>query len=162
MVRIGRMASPKFPISRRELMAGLGTVTFGQALPAAGLAQGRASLPLHVKAGSLALRTGGPATPIWELTGSDLRRKRGEIIDIAFRNDLPVPATLAWRGLDGGPTAEPLLARGPLATGRTDTLQIALRHAGTFFCDPGLLGDAQVQPVRGMPLIVSESQPIGV
>jgi FtsP/CotA-like multicopper oxidase with cupredoxin domain len=37
-----------------------------------------------------------------------------------------------------------------------------LRHAGTFFCDLGLLGDGQDRPSRGAPLIILESEAIGV
>ncbi len=37
--------------------------------------------------------------------------------------------------------AEPLTARPPLAAGGKDSFQLPLRHAGTFLCDLGLLGD---------------------
>jgi len=162
MVRIGRMASPKFSLDRRELMAGLGAVALSPALPLTTAAQGRSAVPLLASAGTLALKADGPPTPIWQLTGSDLRRKRGENLDVAFRNDLPAPATVCWRGLDGAPMAEPLLARAPLAVGGTQAVQVPLRHAGTFFCDPGLLGDGQAQPARGLPLIVSETAGVAV
>ena len=162
MVRVGPMASPKFPLDRRELMAGLGAAALAPMWPAPGRAQGRSSLSLQAKPATLALRAGGPVTPIWSLEGPEFRFKRGDTIDVAFGNGLPVPAALDWRGIDGVPTAEPLTARAPLAPGGSDTIQLPLRHAGTFLCDPALLGDGQAQPVRGLPLIVTESERIAV
>src|SRR4029077_16902172 len=47
MVRIGRMASPKFPLDRRELIAGLGATALIPALPSIGFAQRRSSLAVQ-------------------------------------------------------------------------------------------------------------------
>ena len=160
MVRIGPMASPKFPLDRRELMAGLGAAALAPIWPETGYAQGRPTLSLQAKPANLALRPGGPATPIWSLHGPELRFMRGDTLKVAFGNELPVPAALDWRGIDGVPAAEPLTARASLAPGGSDTLQLPLRHAGTFLCDPALLGDGQTQPVRGLPLIVTENEPV--
>jgi FtsP/CotA-like multicopper oxidase with cupredoxin domain len=179
MVRICPMTSPKFTLDRRELMAGLGSAALAPIWPATGYAQGRPSLSLQAKPASLALRPGGPPTPIWSLHGPELRFKRGDrptpiwslhgpelrfkrgdTIKVAFGNELPVLAALDWRGIDGVPTAEPLTARASLAPGGSDTLQLPLGHAGTFLCDPALLGDGQAQPVRGLPLIVTENEPV--
>ena len=162
MVRIGPMASPKSLLDRRELMAGLGAAALAPIWPAAGFAQGRSSLSLKARPTTLALRQGAPATPIWSLHGPELRFKRGSTIEVAFGNELPVPAALDWRGIDGVPTAEPLTGRAPLAPGGSETIQLPLRHAGTFLCDPALLGDGQAQPMRGLPLIVTESEPVAV
>src|SRR5215216_3919661 len=162
MVRVGPMASPKFPLDRRELMAGLGAAALGPVWPATGFAQGRPSLALQAKPATLALRPQGPATPIWSLQGPELRFKRGDTIKVAFGNELPVPAALEWRGIDGVPMAEPLTARAPLTPGGSDTVQLPLRHAGTFLCDPALLGDGQAQPARALPLIVTENEPVAV
>src|SRR5437868_5578345 len=46
--------------------------------------------------------------------------------------------------------------------GATVTLQRQFRHAGTFLCDPRLLGDAQARPVRPLALVVGEREPIAV
>ena len=91
-----------------------------------------------------------------------MRFKRGDIVDIAFGNELPVPAMLNWRGIDGAPAVEPLTGRPPLAAGGKDTMQLPLRHAGTFLCDLGLLGDGQPPPSRARALIVRESEPVAV
>ena len=56
MVRIGPMASPKFLLDRREMIAGLGAAALAPIWPATGLAQGRPALSLQAKANSLALR----------------------------------------------------------------------------------------------------------
>ncbi len=162
MVRIGPMASPKFPLDRRELMAGLGAAALAPMWPAAGRAQARPALALQAKADSVALRPNAPATPIWSLQGPELRFKRGETLDIAFGNELPAPAVLNWRGIDGVPAAEPLTGRPPLATGGKDALQLPLRHAGTFLCDLALLGDGQPRPSQARALIVQESEAVAV
>jgi len=156
------MASPKFPLDRRELMAGLGAAAVTPIWPVAGRAQLRSALALQAKADSVALRPNAPPTPIWSLQGPELRSKRGETLDIAFGNELPVQAVLTWRGIDGVPAAEPLTGRPPLAAGGKDALKLPLRHAGTFLCDLTLLGDGQPRPSQARALIVQESEAVAV
>ena len=139
------------------MIAGLGAAALAPAWPVAGRAQPRSALALQAGAESVALRPNAPPTPIWSLQGPELRFKRGETLDIAFGNQLPVPAVLNWRGIDGVPAAEPLTGRPPLAAGGKDALQLPLRHAGTFLCDVNLLGDGQPKPSRARALIVQES-----
>ncbi|WP_454634351.1 multicopper oxidase family protein [Bradyrhizobium cenepequi] len=158
MVPIGAMASLRPMLDRRTLLAGLGSIALGSGWPRTSLAQGRRSLAIAANAGSLGLRAGGAATPIWSLAGDDIRAKRGETLDLALGNDLPVPLALHWRGIDGAASAEPLLARAALAAGAKESLQLPLRHAGTFLCDPHLLNDGRAQPIRARPLIVLESE----
>lgn len=170
MVRIGPMASPKsrpeYVFDRRELMAGLGAVALAPLAPAAGLAQGlaqaRPALTLRASAENVALRPNTAATPIWALQGPELGFGRGETAEIAVANELPVPALLDIRGLDGVPMAEPLTGRAPLAAGARETLQLPLRHAGTYLCGVGLLGDGQARPSQARALVVRESQPVAV
>jgi len=155
MVRNGPMASPEFPLNRRELMAGLGAAALAPMWPVTGRAQGRPSLALQAKADALALRD-GPPTPVWSLQGPELRFQRGDTVKVAFANELPAPAVLNWRGIDGAPAAE------PLAAGGKQSLQLPLRHAGTFLCDPGLMGDGQSRPSRATPMVVLESEQVAV
>src|SRR4051812_32717445 len=54
-----------FPLTRRHLLAGLGTGIFGPVSSAA--AQGRAALMLQAKPSVAALRPGQPETPVWSL-----------------------------------------------------------------------------------------------
>jgi FtsP/CotA-like multicopper oxidase with cupredoxin domain len=162
MVRIGRMASPKFPLDRRELIAGLGATALVPAFPAVGFAQARPALALQAKSASVALRPGGPDVSIWSLGTPDVRLKRGQTIEIAFGNELPVPAVLNWRGIDGPPGAEPLTARLPIATGAKETYQLPLRHAGTFLCDLSLSGDGQALPTRARALVIGENEAVAV
>ena len=161
MVRIDRMANHIFRPDRRALLVGLGAAVLAPAAPPAG-AQGRPALALRAKADLLALHPGEPDTPIWSIGGADLRFKRGDSPEIAFGNDLPVPMVLNWRGIDGVVTAEPLLARASPAPGAQDNRQVPLRHAGTFLCDLGLLGDGAARPTRGLPVIVAESEAVPV
>ena len=160
MVRINGMADHIFRPDRRALLAGLGAAVLGPAVVPA-VAQGRHSLTLQAGADALSLRPGGPDTPIWSLTG-DLRFRRGDSPEIAFQNDLPVPMVLNWRGIDGALAAEPLLARTSPPQGAVDTFQAPLRHAGTFLCELGLLGDGAARPTRGLPVIVAESEMVAV
>ncbi len=162
MVRVGPMTSPKFPLDRRGFLTGLGAAALAPIWPAARHAQARPALALQAKADSVALRPNAPPTPIWSLQGPDLHFKRGETLDLAFVNELPVPAVLNWRGIDGVPAAEPLTGRPPLAAGGKDALKLPLRHAGTFLCDLSLLGDAQPRPLRARALIVQEREAVAV
>jgi FtsP/CotA-like multicopper oxidase with cupredoxin domain len=166
MVRIDVMADRMFRLDRRELMAGLGAAALGPAMPDIAAAQGRSSLTLQAKAGALAARPGQVETPIWSLQGPapdpGLRFRRGDQLEIALQNNLPVPALLDWHGLDGVPAAEPLTARSPLAAGGKENLVIPLRHAGTFLCDVRLLGDGQARPMAARAMVVGESEPVTV
>jgi FtsP/CotA-like multicopper oxidase with cupredoxin domain len=159
MVRIGPMASPKFPLDRRELMAGLGAAALTTISTSAGFSQVRAELQLEGKVESLTLRPGAPATPVWGLGQPDLRFKRGDIVKVGW-NGLESGGHLAmlnWRGIDGAPEVEPLPAGFFKAT-----RPMPLRHAGTFLCDLGLLGDGQTRPSRAYALVVRESEPVAV
>jgi FtsP/CotA-like multicopper oxidase with cupredoxin domain len=166
MVRIDVMADRISRLGRRELMAGLGAVALGPALPRITAAQGRPTLALQAKADVLALRPGQPDTPIWSLQGAKpspgLRFKRGDTLEVTLGNELPVPAILNWYGIEGVPVAEALAARMPLAPGARENLVIPLRHAGTLLGDLRLLGDGQARPARALPLIVGESEPVAV
>jgi len=160
------MAGRIFPLNRRELLTGLGAAVLGPAMPATAFAEDRPSLALRAKAHAIALRPGGPDTPIWSLGGltSDptLRFKRGDAIEVTLGNELPVPAALIWRGIDGVPTAEPLAVRKPLAPGARETVLVPLRHAGTFLFDLRLLGDGQARPSPVRALIVGERETVSV
>jgi FtsP/CotA-like multicopper oxidase with cupredoxin domain len=160
------MAGRIFPLNRRELLTGLGAAALGPAMPAIAFAEDRPSLALRAKADAIALRPGGPDTPIWSLGGLTpdpaLRFKRGDAIEVTLGNELPVPAALIWRGIDGVPTAEPLAVRKPLAPGAQETVVVPLRHAGTFLIDLRLLGDGQARPSPVRALIVGERETVSV
>jgi FtsP/CotA-like multicopper oxidase with cupredoxin domain len=162
MLRIG-MADSIFRLDRRELVAGLAASIVNPALPRIAVAQGRQSLTLQAKAGVIALRPGGPDTPIWSLQGStpalNLRFKRGDELEITLKNDLPVPSILNWSGIDGVPAAEPLAVRTPIVPGGTETFVLPFRQAGSFLCDLRTLGDGQTRPSRPQALVVEESEP---
>lgn len=166
MVRIGAMADRIPRLHRRDLLAGLGATALASALPPVATAQTQPSLALQAKEGVIALRPGGPDTPIWTLgepaSGPGFRFKRGETLEVTLGNGLPIPVTAVWRGIDGVPAAGPLAARPPLAPGAKEALAIPLRHAGTFLCDLRLLGDGQARPSPARALVVGESEPVAV
>ncbi|WP_454619360.1 multicopper oxidase family protein [Bradyrhizobium cenepequi] len=156
------MASLFAMLDRRTLLAALGAAALEAGLPATPLAQARRSLAISAKPDDLVLRPDGTATPIWSFPDDDIRASRGETFELTIGNDLSAPLALYCRGIDGAPTAEPLLARGPLAAGAKESFRLPLRQAGTFLCDPGLLNDGQPRPLRAKPLIVLESEPVSV
>jgi FtsP/CotA-like multicopper oxidase with cupredoxin domain len=166
MVRIGPMADRTFPLSRRDLIAGLGAAVLAPALTTRAAAVGRPTLTLQAKPGVIALRPGQPDTPIWSIQGqaspSAFRFKRGDELEVTLENRLPVPAVLNWHGLDGVPRADALAARAPLAPGASETFAIALRQAGSLLCDLHLFGDAQAQPSSACALIVAETETVTV
>src|ERR1700688_3203939 len=153
-------------LNRRELLAGLGAAAIGPAVPGIAAAPGHQPLTLQARAGTIALRPGQPDTPIWSLQGSPqnpgFRFKQGDLLDVSFGNELPVPALLDWHGLDGVQAAEPLAGRPPLARGASENLVIPLHHAGTLLCDIKLLGDGEARPARPQALIVGEREPVAV
>ncbi len=142
-------------------MAGLGAtaVALHAPNPAVGTA---APLALRCRESLLGLRDKEPATPVWSLGDQALHFTRGDRAEIGFANDVSAPVVLNYRGIDGIAAIEPLLARSPLASSVSDTFQLTLRHAGTYLCDAALLGDGAPRPVRALPLIVSESEPVQV
>lgn len=144
------------------MMAGLGAAALAPMWTSASRAQTRSALALQAKASSLTLRPNGPATPVWSLQGPELRFKRGETLDVAFGNELPLPVVLRWRGIDGLPAIGSLAGRPPLSAGAQETQQLPLRHAGTFLCDLNLLGDRQPMPSQARALIVQESDGVTV
>jgi FtsP/CotA-like multicopper oxidase with cupredoxin domain len=160
------MKDPTFPLTRRQVLAGLGASAFGVAMPAAALAQARPSLVLQAKPGVATLRPGQPDAAVWSLLAptpaSSMRFKRGDQLEVTLGNDLPVPTVLDWHGIDGVAMAEPLTARPPLATGAKESFVLPLRHAGTFLCDLRLLGDDQARPSPARAMVVQENEPIAV
>lgn len=91
-----------------------------------------------------------------------MRFRRGDTLEIALGNELPVRAVLNWHGIDGVPAAEPLAARAPVAPGAKETMTLQLRHAGTFLCDLRLLGDGLARPSPMQALVVGESEAVAV
>src|SRR6478735_10600023 len=156
------MADRIFRLDRRELVTGLGAAVLSPALPRIAAAQGRASLVLQAQAGVIALRPGEADTSIWSLLGPAISLKRGDELTITVANELPVAVTLNWHGLDGVQAAEPLAARAPVSPRAGETLEIPLRHAGTFMWDLRLLGDGQARPLPARALVVNESEPVPV
>jgi FtsP/CotA-like multicopper oxidase with cupredoxin domain len=158
------MADRIFRPDRRELMAGLAAATIGPVLPDLAAAEARPSLRLQAEAGAIALRPGQPDTPIWSIgpEHDPLRFKRGDTLEVNLANDTTAPVALNWHGLDGVPTAEPLLAGPALAARARQTLAIPLRYAGTLMCDLRLLGDGQPRPSAARALVVGESDAVTV
>src|ERR1700761_1620783 len=152
-------------LDRRALLAGLGAVFATPALPFRALAASPV-VSLQAKPDTLALRPGQPATPIWSLAGGQgdqesavLRFKRGDILQVQLGN---ATKALNWRGIDGVPASEPLLARVPLQPQATDSFAIPLRHAAPFCVAAGLWGAGQPPPPAGGPRVVADRERVDV
>jgi FtsP/CotA-like multicopper oxidase with cupredoxin domain len=159
MVRIGFMARRFSSFDRRGVLTGFGAAAAAALLPHPSFAQGVQSLSLRARVGSMPLRPGQPETPVWLLEGSVPRLVRGDRLDVSCQNDLPIPAALEWRGLDGVAAAEPWLGQPGVPSGAKASFAVSLRHAGTLFCGicaPGGL------PARPLPVIVAENAPLKV
>ena len=155
-------------LDRRALLAGLGAALAAPALRSRASAASPV-LSLEARPDTLALRPGQPATPICSLAGgqgdqasTELRFKRGDILQVQLGNATKAPIALNWHGIDGVPASEPLLARAPLRPQATDSFAIPLRHAGTFMCDGRLLSGAESPPSAARALIVAESEAVTV
>ena len=151
-------------MTRRSLLASVGSAGVLSALPRGAKAQSRRPLTLKAAIGPLALRPGEPETAIASLTapGSDgvLRFRRGDELAISFENALPGSAVLSLRG-NASAGAEPLLARAPVASGHRDGFALPLRHAGTMLCQLTSL-DQAAGPMPARPLVVTETEPVVV
>jgi FtsP/CotA-like multicopper oxidase with cupredoxin domain len=157
------MAARIFRPNRRELVSGLAAAMIAGPVPRS-IAAERPSLALNARAAGLPLRPGQPDSPVWSIEGPSgaLRFKRGDTLDLRLGNDTASPVALNWRGIDGVPMVEPLLAQPALPPQSQQSLVIPLRHAGTFMCDIRLLGDGAARPSAARALVVEESQPIAI
>jgi len=78
-----------FPLTRRQVLAGLSASAFGASMPPAALAQARPSIVLQAKPGVAALRPGQPDTPVWSLLtppAAKMRFKRGDELEVTLGN----------------------------------------------------------------------------
>jgi FtsP/CotA-like multicopper oxidase with cupredoxin domain len=146
-------------LDRRFLLAGFGAAAFAS-VPGALWAQTARTVLLSGGAGTLGLMPGRPNTPVRWIRGPDstLRARQDETLEVSFQNDLPVPAFLLWRGLDGAAAAEPLVARKPTAPGARESLTLPLRDAGTLVCELRPLDDGTGPPSRPLPVVVEEQE----
>jgi hypothetical protein len=163
MVRIGRMANRILVSDRRQLLAALGAAALAPVFSRTARAGGPQLIALEAKAGTISLRPGTADVPIWSLqleTAAQnpvLRVKGGGELAVALHNTLSVPVLPNWRGVDGMPSAEPLVAQAALEPGTKVRFALPLSHAGTSLCDLCLLGDGLERPARPLPVIVEES-----
>lgn len=154
-----------FDPTRREFLAGFGASAAALIVGGAGPSV-TAQLALQARPTTLALRSGEPATPIWELAAvshlRDVRLKRFDRCEVVFRNDLPIPLAPVWYGLNAPAAADPLRGRAPAGPDTTETSIISIANAGTLLADFRLFEDGQKQPARPLPVIVAEVAPVAV
>jgi FtsP/CotA-like multicopper oxidase with cupredoxin domain len=165
MAGIETLADQILRPDRRRLLAGLGAAALASRIVPPVAAQTQPGLALHARIDPHSEYPIKPDVLTWLANGAPQEAPHitgGDNLEFAVSNDLPVPVALNWRGLDGISAVEPLAARPPLATARTEAVRIGLRQAGTFLCDLRLIGDGQVRCSRALPLIVRESEAVSV
>lgn len=170
MVWIAPKASPAFLPDRRDILAGLGATALVPLAcrPAAG--QPSQSLRLRAKTREVELGPGPRRSWAAAWTQQDgpswpshvPRYIKGALLNLELQNDLPVPAALSMRSMDGAPDIEPLAAQRPVAPGGRASIPVPLRHAGTYLCDLWLPDTGASQPTRSLPLIVDETESVPV
>lgn len=164
------MARPASLPDRRDILAGLGAIAL---VPVAGrpaAAQPSPSLRLRAKTQEVELGPGPRRSRTAAWTQQDgpswpshvPRYVKGTLLNLELQNDLPVPAALSIRSMDGAPDIEPLAAQRPLAPGGRANISVPLRHAGTYLCDLWLPDTGASQPTRSLPLIVDETESVPV
>jgi FtsP/CotA-like multicopper oxidase with cupredoxin domain len=124
-----------------------------------GLARAAAESPsettLRLGPQTLRLRTEGPATPVWQLgdtTFTPITRTSAPT-RIAVTNETPQPALICLHGLETTASAEPLIARPPLAPGAAMTLELP-HQPGTFLIDPRFLPGKEDRPALPRVLVI--------
>ncbi|MBS0530299.1 MAG: multicopper oxidase domain-containing protein [Proteobacteria bacterium] len=151
------------PLTRRHLLAGLGSIALGRAGSLHAQARDTQSLTLNARPAMLALRAGQPEATVWSLKADPdeavSRFRQGEAVELTLNNGLPAPSVLNWHGFDGLSAIEPLSVRRPISPGKTEQYAFPLRQAGTFLCDTRLLGDDLTQSSPARALIVDERTP---
>jgi FtsP/CotA-like multicopper oxidase with cupredoxin domain len=156
------MAERNPGLDRRGVLTGLGAAAIWRRALAAAPSADPSRMTLTARPDA-----NGPGKPDGLLWGASsgaagrASRSSGRI-ELTFANELPVPALLNWRGLDGIQAIEPFIALTPLAAGSRQDLRMPLRQAGTFLCDLRLLGDDQGRPAKATALIVGESDTVPV
>ncbi|QPF94757.1 multicopper oxidase family protein [Bradyrhizobium commune] len=154
-----------FAPSRREVLAGLGASAAGLMAGGAGPLP-TAQIALLARPATLALGPSQPATPVWELAAvshiGNVRFKRGDLCQVVFRNDLPVPLAPVWYGLSGAAAADPLRGRAPIAPDATETSIISIPNAGTLLANFRLFEDRLKEPARPLPIIAEETNRVAV
>jgi FtsP/CotA-like multicopper oxidase with cupredoxin domain len=144
-------------ITRRTALVGLGSgvLTAGLSVARPGIAQIGAKRTFVLRA-----HDGGPEVRRASLSvGPDAPPlRRGDEVMLRFENLLEQPSILTFRGLDGEPAAEPLVARQPVAPGGSDSFALKLRGAGTLLADLTLIDDGRAR-MPAVPLVVAEAQP---
>jgi FtsP/CotA-like multicopper oxidase with cupredoxin domain len=161
MARTRLMTNSFFATDRRRFMAAFGAFGLSAAMSRASAGQAGQTLRLEATPTTILLRPGEGPIPIWglETSAAPLRLKTGQL-DVTFRNGLPAPAVLDWRGIDGAPAAEPLAARPPVPPGAEVTFPLPLRRSGTYFADLRLLTAPDAPPCRPLPFVVGDSVPL--
>jgi FtsP/CotA-like multicopper oxidase with cupredoxin domain len=155
-------------LSRRGFLVG-SIATVGLAEMPAFAARAASPFSLTAATGVVDL-TGsqGPETAVWfyndRIPGPELRFKTGDMLDIAFTNQLPDPTTAHWHGLRPpvGMDGVPYTSQPPVATGEGFTYRFPLTESGTYWYHPHFEGSQQVgRGLRGV-LIIEDEEPLDV
>ncbi len=152
------------PTRRRLLRAAAALPLAASAWPAWG-AQ-RREFSLVAKPGAVKLvGDANPATPVWSFGGTvpgpAIRVRRGDMLSVAVKNDLPQETTVHWHGirLPNAMDGVPHLTQKPIGPGETFTYEFTPPDAGTYWYHPHARSFEQVPRGLHGALIVEETDP---
>ena len=161
------MADRIFRTDRRELMAGLGAAALVRRWPRPATARGaqvagccsqsRCTSPCVRESRIRRYGRSGASRP-----GSPLQARR-QAGNYASRTNCPYRSVLNWRGIDGAPAAEPLLARAPAGAGCQGKPCDSIASCRHVHVRPPAAGRRRRRGHRRrVPLVVGESEPVAV
>ena len=132
-------------MTRRELLKWSAGMTAGSLLPFSSLQakdQTQRILRVGLQAGESwqpLLGPNQPTTKLWlynnTLSGPLLRGRQGDLLEVSFRNQLPVPTTVHWHGIRNLNAMDGVagLTQEPIPPGGSFRYTVPLQDAGTYW-----------------------------
>jgi len=95
------------------------------------------------------------------IPGKEIRAKVGDVLEVAFRNDLPEDSTIHWHGLALRNDMDGVhdLTQPPVRPGETFNYKFVLPHAGTYWFHPHM--GLQLDRALYAPLVIEDPSDAG-
>lgn len=155
-------------ISRRHMLAGLGSSLMASQIPGLSIAKAADGFLELIAAPSKQklYRQNGPASDLWTYNGSapgpEIRVERGQRVKVRFTNRLSEPTSVHWHGIriENGMDGVSSLTQPPVMPGASFVYDFVAPDAGTYWYHAHNKSWNQV--ARGLygPLIVDEAEPV--
>jgi FtsP/CotA-like multicopper oxidase with cupredoxin domain len=111
------------------------------------------------------LRGQGPKTSVWAydglIPGPEIRIRQNDLLNVAFKNELPQPSTVHWHGvrLPNAMDGVPNLTQKPVGPGQSFDYAFRPPDAGTYWYHPHVKSSEQVGRGLHGALIIEEREP---